>query len=83
VKDGLLGKVKDLGDVDRELGGALHTCLYFLSSFNETMRLRLKRVYLKLVHDGNDLVFEGFVGDLPSTEVNLVSDKDDGNLQAT
>jgi hypothetical protein len=42
-----------------------------------------KRVYLKLVHDGNNLVFEGFVGDLPSTEVNLVSDKDDGNLRET
>jgi hypothetical protein len=37
VKDSLLGKVKDLGDVDREFGGALYTCLHFLSSFNETV----------------------------------------------
>jgi hypothetical protein len=37
MKHGLLGKVKDLGDVDREFGRALHTCFHFLSSFNETV----------------------------------------------
>lgn len=38
--------------------------------------------HLELVHDGHNLILEGLVRDLPAAEVDLIADKDDGDIDA-
>ena len=41
------------------------------------------RTYLEFVHDGYNLVLEGFVGHFAASEVYLVANQDDWDLKST
>lgn len=91
MQHGVLSEVKDLGHVERNLGRAFDAGLRtHATRASAECALRFDFVHLftrlthldffELLHDGQDLFFEGLVCHLAVPQVDLIADEDNGDL---
>jgi hypothetical protein len=79
VKDSLLGKIEDLGDIEGEQSATLDDCLDLLHG----QQTRLAHsAYLELAHKRGNLLLQSLICDLAAAEINLVANENDGNLMS-
>lgn len=82
MKDCLLRKVEDFRYVQWHQCGTLDDRLDFLSHQRKSDSSDLSVTHLEFSHNRGDLILESLIRNLPSSQIDLVADENDGNVDA-
>lgn len=84
VKNGFLGKVEHLGNIQGKSSGAFHNRFDFLKRVLNQPGLHIGNTRVKtdleISHKRRNFLFQSLIGDRTTSQIDLVSDQNDGDL---